>query len=118
MADCVKHVIIVSFRSAGTCLNLEVISGPSQGLRCSVQSTNSARLPLTLGRVPPSDLLLKDSEVSGKHALINWNSNVSILMTTSLTLLGLHPFAFGIKLCFTCSPAVENEVGACRHGQP
>ncbi|ONI28673.1 hypothetical protein PRUPE_1G154400 [Prunus persica] len=58
-----------------TCLNLEVISGPSQGLRCSVQSTNSARLPLTLGRVPPSDLLLKDSEVSGKHALINWNSN-------------------------------------------
>ncbi|ONI28674.1 hypothetical protein PRUPE_1G154400 [Prunus persica] len=65
----------ISFRSAGTCLNLEVISGPSQGLRCSVQSTNSARLPLTLGRVPPSDLLLKDSEVSGKHALINWNSN-------------------------------------------
>ncbi|BFG15338.1 hypothetical protein CerSpe_016120 [Prunus speciosa] len=58
-----------------TCLNLEVISGPSQGLRCSVQSTNSARLPLTLGRVPPSDLLVKDSEVSGKHALINWNSN-------------------------------------------
>ncbi|XP_068331577.1 protein phosphatase 2C 70-like [Pyrus communis] len=58
-----------------TCLNLEVISGPSHGLRCSVQSTNSSRLPMTLGRVPPSDLLLKDSEVSGKHALINWNSN-------------------------------------------
>ncbi|KAM1301381.1 hypothetical protein ACFX2H_012425 [Malus domestica] len=58
-----------------TCLNLEVISGPSHGLRCSVQSTSSSRLPMTLGRVPPSDLLLKDSEVSGKHALINWNSN-------------------------------------------
>ncbi|KAM1171801.1 hypothetical protein ACFX2I_021970 [Malus domestica] len=58
-----------------TCLNLEVISGPSHGLRCSIQSTSTSRLPMTLGRVPPSDLLLKDSEVSGKHALINWNSN-------------------------------------------
>lgn len=56
--------------------------------------------------------------MSGKHALINWNSNVSILMTTFLTLLGLHPCAFGIKLYCTCSPAVENEVGAGRHGQP
>ncbi|KAK4587185.1 hypothetical protein RGQ29_024059 [Quercus rubra] len=58
-----------------SCLTLEVISGPSCGLRCSVQSTNTSRLPLTLGRVSPSDLLLKDSEVSGKHAMINWNSN-------------------------------------------
>ncbi|GMN46627.1 hypothetical protein TIFTF001_015801 [Ficus carica] len=58
-----------------SCLNLEVIAGPSTGLRCSVQSTNPSRLPLTLGRVSPSDLLLKDSEVSGKHALINWNLN-------------------------------------------
>ncbi|XP_004296916.1 PREDICTED: protein phosphatase 2C 70-like [Fragaria vesca subsp. vesca] len=58
-----------------TCLNLEVISGPSRGLRYSIPSTNSSRLPLTLGRVPPSDLLLKDSEVSGKHASINWNLN-------------------------------------------
>ncbi|XP_077218292.1 kinase associated protein phosphatase isoform X2 [Tasmannia lanceolata] len=56
-------------------LTLEVISGPSCGLRCFLQSANTARLPLTLGRVPPSDLLLKDSEVSGKHALINWNLN-------------------------------------------
>ncbi|KAF8394424.1 hypothetical protein HHK36_020632 [Tetracentron sinense] len=56
-------------------LSLEVISGPSRGLRCSLQSTNTSRLPLTLGRVSPSDLLLKDSEVSGKHAHINWNSN-------------------------------------------
>ncbi|ONI28672.1 hypothetical protein PRUPE_1G154400 [Prunus persica] len=76
-----------------TCLNLEVISGPSQGLRCSVQSTNSARLPLTLGRVPPSDLLLKDSEVSGKHALINWNSNWELVDMGSLngTLLNSQP---------------------------
>jgi hypothetical protein len=33
--------------------------------------------PITLGRVPPNDLVLKDSEVSGKHARINWNAKVS-----------------------------------------
>ncbi|XP_024463569.1 protein phosphatase 2C 70 isoform X2 [Populus trichocarpa] len=57
-----------------SCLSLEVISGPSCGLRCSVQPTSASRLPLTLGRVS-SDLLLKDSEVSGKHAMINWNAD-------------------------------------------
>jgi len=31
-------------------------------------------LPITLGRVPPSDIVLRDSEVSGKHARINWNA--------------------------------------------
>ncbi|XP_058778511.1 protein phosphatase 2C 70-like [Vicia villosa] len=56
-----------------SCLTLEVISGPSSGQRWYVQSTNPSRLPLTLGRVSPSDLLIKDTEVSGKHALINWN---------------------------------------------
>ncbi|KAK2969451.1 hypothetical protein RJ640_011348 [Escallonia rubra] len=61
--------------SAGSILMLEVISGPSCGLRYSIQSTNTAGLPLTLGRVSPSDVLLKDSEVSGKHALISWNLN-------------------------------------------
>lgn len=55
-----------------SCLSLEVIAGPSSGLRFSIHSTSSSRLPLTLGRVS-SDLLLKDSEVSGKHAMINWN---------------------------------------------
>lgn len=58
-----------------SCLSLEVVSGPSRGIRCSVWSANASRLPLTLGRVSPSDVLLKDSEVSGKHALINWNPN-------------------------------------------
>ncbi|KAL5782554.1 hypothetical protein ACOSP7_007583 [Xanthoceras sorbifolium] len=58
-----------------SCLSLEVVSGPSRGLRCFIQSTSGSKLPLTLGRVSPSDLLLKDSEVSGKHALINWNAN-------------------------------------------
>ncbi|KAG6766092.1 hypothetical protein POTOM_030158 [Populus tomentosa] len=57
-----------------SCLSLEVISGPSCGLRCSVQPTSASRLPLTIGRVS-SDLLLKDSEVSGKHAMINWNAD-------------------------------------------
>ncbi|XP_009611776.1 protein phosphatase 2C 70-like [Nicotiana tabacum] len=56
-------------------LMLEVISGPCQGLQHSMQSTNTSRLPLTLGRVTPSDILLKDSEISGKHAMINWNIN-------------------------------------------
>ncbi|VFQ65244.1 unnamed protein product [Cuscuta campestris] len=56
-------------------LMLEVISGPSCGLRYSVQSSDTSRLPLSLGRVAPSDIMLKDSEVSGKHALINWNLN-------------------------------------------
>ncbi|KAM7259509.1 hypothetical protein ACFE04_015250 [Oxalis oulophora] len=37
-------------------------------------STNGSRLPLTIGRVHPSDLVLNDSEVSGKHAMINWNN--------------------------------------------
>ncbi|GMJ01864.1 kinase associated protein phosphatase, ROOT ATTENUATED GROWTH 1 [Hibiscus trionum] len=58
-----------------SCLSLEVVSGPSCGLHCSVQSTSTVGLPFTLGRVPPSNLLLKDLEVSGKHARINWNSN-------------------------------------------
>ncbi|KAL6970392.1 protein-serine,threonine phosphatase [Sarracenia purpurea var. burkii] len=61
--------------NAESSLTLEIISGPSRGLCCSVQSTNASRLPLTLGRIAPSDLLLQDSEVSGKHALINWNLN-------------------------------------------
>ncbi|KAA8548604.1 hypothetical protein F0562_000288 [Nyssa sinensis] len=62
-------------RGAGSSLILEVISGPSHGVRCSIQSSDTSRLPFTLGRVSPSDLLLKDSEVSGKHAMINWNLN-------------------------------------------
>ncbi|XP_020600075.1 protein phosphatase 2C 70 [Phalaenopsis equestris] len=52
---------------------LEVIAGPSVGIHCSRNSKDKTLLPLTLGRVSPSDLILKDSEVSGKHALINWN---------------------------------------------
>ncbi|KAE8734109.1 hypothetical protein F3Y22_tig00000778pilonHSYRG00151 [Hibiscus syriacus] len=58
-----------------SCLSLEVVSGPSCGLHCSVLSTSTVRQPFILGRVPPSNLLLKDLEVSGKHARINWNSN-------------------------------------------
>ncbi|KAF5205249.1 phosphatase 2C, partial [Thalictrum thalictroides] len=61
----------------GSSLTLEVISGPSRGIRCSLQSAETSKLPLTLGRVSPSDLVLKDGEVSGKHAMINWNLNKS-----------------------------------------
>lgn len=57
---------------------LEVTSGPSRGLRCLIESTNTSGLPLTLGRVSPSNFIIKDSEVSGKHAMIDWNSNVRL----------------------------------------
>ncbi|KAL0368008.1 UNVERIFIED_CONTAM: protein phosphatase 2C 70 [Sesamum calycinum] len=59
----------------GSILMLEVISGASRGLQHSMQSTNTSKLPVTIGRVSPGDVILKDSEVSGKHAMINWNVN-------------------------------------------
>lgn len=71
---------------------LEVISGPSRGLRYSTHSTNKSGLPLTLGRVSPSALLLKDSEVSGKHAMINWNSNVIFLNATPFNIRMMYFF--------------------------
>ncbi|CAH2072379.1 unnamed protein product [Thlaspi arvense] len=55
-------------------LCLEVIAGPSTGLQHAVHSTSTAELPVKLGRVSPSVFILKDSEVSGKHAQITWNS--------------------------------------------
>ncbi|CAM8975056.1 unnamed protein product [Rhodiola kirilowii] len=67
------HLLSEQSRSAGSSLTLEVISGPAHGYHLNV--TNTSTLPLTLGRVSPSDLSLKDSEVSGKHAMINWNLN-------------------------------------------
>ncbi|KAL9265405.1 phosphatase 2C 70-like protein [Drosera capensis] len=59
----------------GSCLTLEVITGPSRGLSYSLRSSSTSEMPFTLGRNSPCDLVLKDSEVSGKHALIKWNSN-------------------------------------------
>ncbi|KAL6503448.1 hypothetical protein OROGR_025371 [Orobanche gracilis] len=59
----------------GSILMLEVISGPSHGLQYTIQSTNTSKLPVTIGRVSPGDVILKDSEVSGKHVMINWNIN-------------------------------------------
>ncbi|CAN8255862.1 unnamed protein product [Cochlearia groenlandica] len=54
-------------------LSLEVIAGPSVGVQYAVHSTSTSKLPVSLGRVS-SDLVLNDSEVSGKHAQITWNS--------------------------------------------
>eukprot|EP00249_Psilotum_nudum_P007983 c20958_g1_i1 orf=260-1096(+) len=54
-------------------LVLEVISGPSAGLRTSQQSLHSSSLSLTVGRVAQNDLVLSDPEVSGMHAFITWN---------------------------------------------
>ncbi|XWS09012.1 hypothetical protein CRYUN_Cryun40dG0049000 [Craigia yunnanensis] len=73
--DSLQEFVPKTISGQRSCLSLEVVSGPSRGIRCSVQSINISRLPLTLGRVSPSDILLNDSEVSGKHAMINWNSN-------------------------------------------
>ncbi|XVF63183.1 hypothetical protein PTKIN_Ptkin09bG0067700 [Pterospermum kingtungense] len=74
-SDSLQEFVPKAISDQRSCLSLEVVSGPSRGIRCSVQSTSTSKLPLTLGRVSPSDLLLKDAEVSGKHAMINWNSN-------------------------------------------
>lgn len=68
----------ISVRSAGSILNLEVISGPSCGTHYCIQSTNKTKLPLILGRVAPSEVLIVDSEVSGKHCRINWNLDVRV----------------------------------------
>ncbi|KAK1317031.1 Protein phosphatase 2C 70 [Acorus calamus] len=82
--DGLKSVSSTSLRGDGngrhpteqrSVINLEVISGLCRGLCYSRESTSG--LPLTIGRVPPSDLLLKDNEVSGKHALIDWNADKS-----------------------------------------
>ncbi|KAM7278394.1 hypothetical protein ACFE04_005528 [Oxalis oulophora] len=67
--------IPLSNHNHGSCLSLDVTSGPSLGINYTVHSTDASRLPLTIGRIHSSDLVLKDSEVSGKHAMINWNSN-------------------------------------------
>ncbi|KQK12563.1 hypothetical protein BRADI_1g04540v3 [Brachypodium distachyon] len=59
----------------GSHLALEVIAGPSHGINRYLQSGNTSMLSMTLGRVPQNDLILKDNEVSGKHARIDWNAN-------------------------------------------
>ncbi|KAI4962592.1 hypothetical protein ZWY2020_028782 [Hordeum vulgare] len=60
--------------TVGSHLTLEVIAGPSHGINRYLQSGNTSMLPMTLGRIPQSDLVFKDSEVSGKHA-VDWNQN-------------------------------------------
>ncbi|KAH9322225.1 hypothetical protein KI387_016864, partial [Taxus chinensis] len=58
-------------------LILEVISGPSSGVLISQQPEGISDLSLRIGRVPQNDLVVNDPEVSGKHALVNWNSQNS-----------------------------------------
>ncbi|XP_042021626.1 protein phosphatase 2C 70-like isoform X2 [Salvia splendens] len=71
----IREPILSNTANQGSILKLEVVSGPARGLQYSVKSTNATELPVTIGRVSPGDLILKDSEVSGKHAMINWNAN-------------------------------------------
>ncbi|KAJ8423165.1 hypothetical protein Cgig2_006248 [Carnegiea gigantea] len=63
------------YDSRSTADNYEFQESTSRESLHKVRSTDASKLPVTLGRVPPSHLVLKDSEVSGKHAMINWNLN-------------------------------------------
>jgi protein phosphatase len=76
-------------------LFLEVIAGPAIGLQHAVNSTSSSKLPVKLGRVSPSDLALKDSEVSGKHAQITWNSTVRSYVDLFIRLL--HATSYTVR---------------------
>ena len=90
-----KTYIIFCVRSAGSWLFLEVIGGPAIGLQHAVNSTSSSKLPVKLGRVSPSDLALKDSEVSGKHAQITWNSTVRSYVDLFIRLL--HATSYTVR---------------------
>ncbi|KAG0470223.1 hypothetical protein HPP92_016923 [Vanilla planifolia] len=54
-----------------------ISSSPCEGVNHVRGKDDTTILPLTLGRVSPSDLILKDSEVSGRHAFIDWNTHKS-----------------------------------------
>ncbi|KAL1203307.1 Protein phosphatase 2C 70 [Cardamine amara subsp. amara] len=69
-----KTYNIFCVRSAGSWLCLEVTAGPAIGLQHAVHSASTSKLPVNLGRISPADLVLKDLEISGKHAQITWNS--------------------------------------------
>jgi protein phosphatase len=62
-----------------------VTSGPSSGLHMSITSDTSL-MGLTIGRVPPSSLILDDPEVSGKHAFVKFNDEVSSVLFLSVFL--------------------------------
>ncbi|KAH7299345.1 hypothetical protein KP509_24G006800 [Ceratopteris richardii] len=59
--------------SHGTIINLEVVSGTSLGASATCYPGQS----ITIGRLPTNGLVIKDAEVSGKHASITWNSQNS-----------------------------------------
>lgn len=68
---------------------------------------------MSLGRVSPADLVLKDSEVSGKHAHITWNSTVRIYVVSFF--LCLYVTSYTVR--HTCLVLIsEIEMGAGRHG--
>ncbi|KAL0367567.1 UNVERIFIED_CONTAM: protein phosphatase 2C 70 [Sesamum radiatum] len=60
--DSFRDFIPTYTENRGSILMLEVISGASRGLQHSMQSTNTSKLPVTIGRVSPGDVILKDSE--------------------------------------------------------
>lgn len=68
---------------------------------------------MNLGRVSPADMVLKDSEVSGKHAQITWNSAVRSYIVSFTRLL--HVTSYTVR--HTCLDLIsEIEMGAGRQG--
>lgn len=54
-------------------MTLEVVYGPSTGLRISINAIESPSPVITIGRAPYNKLTVNDLEVSSKHAAISWN---------------------------------------------
>lgn len=105
-------------RSAGSCLNLEVISGPSKGLHFSQTSTSTSKPQVTLGRLSPCHIsLLTDSEVSGKHALISWNSNVLVPNLFYFQTFLIDPFISLLYLIKKMCLPIDIKMGIGGYGQ-
>ncbi|KAJ3669336.1 hypothetical protein LUZ60_011286 [Juncus effusus] len=94
--------------SRSVSITLEVISGPSSGAKVSKKGKENSSL--TIGRVPPSDLVLKDSEVSGKHATVKWNPDY---LRWELTDLGSLNGTF-----LNTEPVHHPDSGSRTHGPP
>ncbi|KAJ1686064.1 hypothetical protein LUZ63_017454 [Rhynchospora breviuscula] len=99
--------VCMDIRTEVSTLSLEVISGPSSGLSMSITSATSLAT-LTIGRVPPSSLILKDSEVSGRHAVVNFNYETQKWEITDLG---------SLNGTFVNSTAIHHpDVGSRKHG--
>ncbi|KAJ7565196.1 hypothetical protein O6H91_02G052200 [Diphasiastrum complanatum] len=73
-----RHPAVISADASSKRSNLvlEVISGPSAGISIAHEPLQGVT-SVTVGRISQNHLVLNDPEVSGKHALITWNSQAS-----------------------------------------